>query len=143
MTRLFRSFLLSLVLAAASGAALAAESTEPVERDETATAAEQEPEHNVNIKLPPSGNVVVNVWGEARLAANHVADGVIAIFGDAHVDGEVVEAVVTVFGNSYVSSTGTVHDGVVSLFGNTYIDGEVKEAAVSVFGDLELGPNAR
>ena len=127
MTRLFRSFLLSLVLAA-SGAAIAAESTEPVERDETATAAEQkqEPEHNIDIKLPPSGNVVVNVWGEARLAANHVADGVIAIFGDAHVEGEVVDAVVTIFGNSYVAETGKVHDGVVSLFGNTYIDGEVK-----------------
>jgi|KBSMisStaDraftv2_1062788.scaffolds.fasta_scaffold44456_3 uncharacterized RDD family membrane protein YckC/cytoskeletal protein CcmA (bactofilin family) len=144
MTRLFRSFLLSLVLAA-SGAAIAAESTEPVDRDETATAAEQEqePEHNIDIKLPPSGNVVVNVWGEARLAANHVADGVIAIFGDAHVEGEVVDAVVTIFGNSYVAETGKVHDGVVSLFGNTYIDGEVKEAAVAVFGDLELGPNAR
>jgi uncharacterized RDD family membrane protein YckC/cytoskeletal protein CcmA (bactofilin family) len=144
MTRLFRSFLLSLVLAA-SGAAIAAESTEPVERDETATAAEQEqePEHNIDIKLPPSGDVIVNVWGEARLAADHVADGVIAIFGDAHVEGEVVEAVVTVFGNAYVSETGTVHDGVVSLFGNTYIDGEVKEAAVAVFGDIELGPNAR
>jgi uncharacterized RDD family membrane protein YckC len=144
MTRLLRSFLLSLVLAA-SGAAIAAQSTEPVERDETATAAEQEqePEHNIDIKLPPSGNVVVNVWGEARLAAHDVADGVIAIFGDAHVEGEVVEAVVTIFGNAYVSDTGTVHDGVVSLFGNTYIDGEVKEAAVAVFGDLELGPNAR
>jgi hypothetical protein len=101
MTRLFRSFLLSLVLAA-SGAAIAAESTQPVERDETATAAEQEqePEHNIDIKLPPSGNVVVNVWGEARLAAHDVADGVIAIFGDAHVEGEVVEAVVTIFGNA-------------------------------------------
>ena len=144
MNRLFRSLLLSVLLVA-SGAASAAEPTQPVERDETATAAEQqhEADDKIDIRVPNSGNVVVNVWGEARLAANHVADGVIAIFGDAHVDGEVVEAVVTVFGNSYVSSTGTVHDGVVSLFGNSYIDGEVKEAAVSVFGDLELGPNAR
>lgn len=142
MNRLFRSLLLSLLLAA-SGAAIAAEPTEPVERDETATAAEQEhePNSNIHIKLPPSGNVVVNVWGEARLAADHVADGVIAIFGDARVEGEVIEAVVTVFGNSYV--TGTVHDGVVSLFGNVYIDGEVRDAAVAVFGDLELGPHAR
>ena len=142
MNRLFRSLLLSLLLVA-SGAAIAAEPTQPVERDETATAAEQEhePDNKIDIHLPSSGNVVVNVWGEARLAANDVADGVIAIFGDAHVDGEVLEAVVTIFGNSYVK--GTVHDGVVSLFGNTYIDGEVKEAAVAVFGDLELGPNAR
>lgn len=140
MNRLFRSLLLSLLLVA-SGAAIAAEPTEPVERDETATAAEKEQDRNVDIKLPPSDDVVVNVWGEARLAANHVADGVIAVFGDAHVEGEVLEAVVTVFGNSYV--TGTVHDGVVSLFGNTYIDGTVKDAVVTVFGDLELGPNAR
>jgi uncharacterized RDD family membrane protein YckC/cytoskeletal protein CcmA (bactofilin family) len=142
MNRLFRSLLLSLLLVA-SGAAIAAEPTEPVERDETATAAEQEhePDNKIDIHLPSSGNVVVNVWGEARLAAGDVADGVIAIFGDAHVDGEVLEAVVTVFGNSYVK--GTVHDGVVSLFGNTYIDGEVKDAAVAVFGDLELGPHAR
>jgi uncharacterized RDD family membrane protein YckC/cytoskeletal protein CcmA (bactofilin family) len=140
MNRLFRSLLLSWVLVA-SGAAIAAEPTEPVERDETATAAEQEQDRNIDIKLPPSDNVVVNVWGEARLAANDVADGVIAVFGDARVEGEVLEAVVTVFGNSYV--TGTVHDGVVSLFGNTYIDGTVKDAAVTVFGDLELGPHAR
>jgi len=140
MNRLFRSLLLSWVLVA-SGAAIAAEPTQPVERDETATAAEKEQDRNIDIKLPPSDNVVVNVWGEARLAANDVADGVIAVFGDAHVEGEVLEAVVTVFGNSYV--TGTVHDGVVSLFGNTYIDGTVKDAAVTVFGDLELGPHAR
>jgi uncharacterized RDD family membrane protein YckC len=87
------------------------------------------------------GNVVVNVWGEARLAAKDMADGVIAVFGDAHVEGEVKDAVVTVFGNAHV--TGPVHGGVVSLFGNTYIDGPVEEAAVAVFGDLELGPNAK
>ena len=73
--------------------------------------------------------------------ANEIADGVIAIFGDAHVEGEVFEAVVAIFGNAHV--TGPVHGGVVSVFGNTYIDGPVQEAAVAVFGDLELGPNAR
>jgi uncharacterized RDD family membrane protein YckC/cytoskeletal protein CcmA (bactofilin family) len=132
MNRLFRSLLLLFVLAA-SGAAMAAEPTEPVEK---------ETEHKIEITVSHDpGNVVVNVWGEARLAAKDVADGVIGVFGDTHVEGEVLEAVVTVFGNSYV--TGTVHDGVVTLFGNTYIDGTVKDAAVTVFGDLELGPNAR
>ena len=142
MNRLFRSLLLSLVLAA-SGATMAAEPTEPVERDQNATAAEQEEdtEHKIEINVSDDpGDVVVNVWGEARLAANDVADGVIAVFGDAHVEGEVMDAVVTVFGNAHV--TGPVHGGVVSLFGNTYIDGPVQEAAVTVFGDLELGPNA-
>jgi uncharacterized RDD family membrane protein YckC len=145
MNRLFRSWFLSFVLV--SGAAIAAEPTqptEPVERDRTAAAAEQEKdtEHKIEIRVSDDpGNVVVNVWGEARLAANDAADGVIAIFGDAHVEGEVTDAVVTIFGNAHV--TGPVHGGVVSLFGNTYIDGPVQEAAVAVFGDLELGPNAR
>jgi len=139
MNRLFRFLLLSLLLA--NGAAIAAEPTEPVESDETAAAAEQEPEHKIDIHLRQTGNVTVNVWGNARLGANDVADGVIAIFGDAQVAGEVIDAVVTIFGNAHV--TGPVHGGVVSLFGNTYIDGPVQEAAVAVFGDLELGPNAR
>jgi uncharacterized RDD family membrane protein YckC len=142
--------LLSLVLA--GGVAIAAEPTEPaepVERDETATAAEQNQEQKqeqerdirIDISARHSDNVVVNMWGEARLGANDVADGVIAIFGNAHVEGEVIDAVVTIFGDAHV--TGPVHGGVVSLFGNTYIDGPVQEAAVSVFGDLELGPNAQ
>jgi uncharacterized RDD family membrane protein YckC len=142
MNRLFRSLFLSLVIV--SGVVIAAEPTPPVERDETATAAEQEKEteHKIEIRVSDDpGNVVVNVWGEARLAAKDVADGVIAVFGDAHVEGEVMDAVVTVFGNAHV--TGPVHGGVVSLFGNTYIDSPVQEAAVAVFGDLELGPNAK
>jgi uncharacterized RDD family membrane protein YckC len=142
MNRLFRSLLLFLMLA--NGVAIAAEPTEPVERDEPATAAEQEQDTEQKIEIRVSddpGNVVVNVWGEARLAAKDVADGVIAVFGDAHVEGEVIDAVVTIFGNAHV--TGPVHGGVVSLFGNTYIDGPVQEAAVAVFGDLELGPHAK
>jgi uncharacterized RDD family membrane protein YckC/cytoskeletal protein CcmA (bactofilin family) len=112
--------------------AFAAEPAEPVEED-------HEPE--VRIKLRHSDNVVINVGGDARLAADQAADGVIAIFGDANVEGEVTDAVVTIGGNAHVS--GPVHGGVVSVFGNTYVDGPVQEAAVSVFGDLELGPNAR
>ena len=131
MNRLFRSLLLSLVLV--SGVAIAAEPTEPVEK-------ETENKIEIHVSDDP-GNVVVNVWGEARLAAKDTADGVIAVFGDAHVEGEVRDAVVTIFGNAHV--TGPVHGGVVSLFGNTYIDGPVEEAAVAVFGDLELGPNAK
>lgn len=129
MNRLVSSLLLCLALAGRM--ALAAEPAEPVEED-------HEPE--VRIKLRHSDNVVINVGGDARLAANQAADGVIAIFGDANVEGEVSDAVVAIGGNAHVS--GPVHGGVVSVFGNTYIDGPVQEAAVSVFGDLELGPNA-
>jgi uncharacterized RDD family membrane protein YckC len=142
MNRLFRSLLLCLALAGRIAfAAEPAEPAEPVERDDAATPAEEHDETEVRIRLQHSDNVVVNAWGDARLAADQIADGVIAIFGDAHVEGEVIDAVVTIFGDAHVS--GPVHGGVVSLFGNTYIDGPVQEAAVSVFGDLELGPNAR
>ena len=144
MNRLFGSLLLCLALAGTSAYAAEppppAEPAQPVEREDAATPAEEH-DAEVRINLRHSDNVVVNMWGEARLAANEVADGVIAIFGNAHVEGEVIDAVVTVFGDAHVS--GPVHGGVVSLFGNTYIDGPVQEAAVSVFGDLTLGPNAK
>jgi uncharacterized RDD family membrane protein YckC/cytoskeletal protein CcmA (bactofilin family) len=150
MNRLLYALLLCLALVGGR-AAIAAEPAEPaqpaqpaesVERDVT-QAVEEEDEHDsrIEIHLDHTDNVVVNVWGDARLPARQVADGVISIFGDALVEGEVIDAVVTMFGNARV--TGDVHGGVVSLFGNTYIDGEVHDAAVSVFGDLELGPNAR
>ena len=54
MNRLVRSLFWSWVLVA-SGAALAAEPTQSVERDETATAAEKEQDRNIDIKLPPNG----------------------------------------------------------------------------------------
>ena len=160
MNRLFRSLLLCLALV--GSATLAAEPPEPatpatpadpatpaagaaeqVERADAAGDEDDEHDPEIHIRLPRgrSDNVVVNLWGEARLAANDMADGVIAIFGDAYVDGEVIDAVVTMFGNAHV--TGPVHGGVISLFGNAYIDGPVQEAVVAVFGDLELGPNAR
>jgi uncharacterized RDD family membrane protein YckC len=150
MNRLVRSLLFSLALAgrlayAAEPAepaepAQPAQAEQPVERTDETKREERHHEPEISIKLRDSDNVVVNAWGDARLAANDVADGVIAIFGDAHVEGEVLDAVVTIFGDAHV--TGTVHGGVVSLFGSTYIDGTVQDAAVSVFGDLELGPNA-
>jgi uncharacterized RDD family membrane protein YckC len=146
MNRLVSSLLLCLALA--GRLALAAEpaepaepaqAAEPVERDD-AKSDEEPRDAEVSIKLRNSDDVVFNAWGDARLAANEEADGVIAIFGDAQVEGEVNDAVVTIFGNARVQ--GDVHGGVISLFGNTYIDGRVQDAAVAVFGDLELGPNA-
>jgi uncharacterized RDD family membrane protein YckC len=116
-----------------------AQAAEPVERDE-AKSDEEQRDAQVSIKVRNSDDVVFNAWGDAHLPANEETDGVIAIFGDAQVEGEVQDAVVTMFGNAHV--TGEVHGGVITLFGNTYIDGRVQDAAVAVFGDLELGPNA-
>jgi uncharacterized RDD family membrane protein YckC len=145
MNRLFGSLLLCLALAGTTALAAEppppAEPAQPVERDDAAAPAEEQHDAEVRINLRHSDNVVVNMWGEARLAADQVADGVIAVFGNARVEGEVIDAVVTIFGDAHV--TGPVHGGVVSLFGNTYIDSPVQEAAVSVFGDLTLGPNAK
>ncbi len=147
MNRLVHSLLLCFALATA--ATYAAEPPQPPpapEQPEPATPPDpplerDDDESEVRIRLRDhSDNVVVNVWGEARLPASEAADGVIAIFGDAHVEGEVFDAVVTIFGNAHV--TGPVHGGVVSIFGSTYVDGPVREAAVAIFGDLELGPNA-
>lgn len=122
-----------------------AQAAEPAQPAAPATPAVEEPverDSEIHINLRDHrDNVVLNIWGDARLPARESADGVIAIFGDTHVEGEVYDAVVSIFGNSHV--TGPVHGGVVSIFGNTYIDGPVDDAAVSVFGDLELGPNAR
>jgi uncharacterized RDD family membrane protein YckC len=150
MNRLVSSLLLCLALAsrmafaAEPEPAQPAQAAEPVERDEAksdeAKSDEEGRDPKVSIRIRNSDDVVFNAWGDARLAADEEADGVIAIFGDAHVEGEVNDAVVTIFGNAHV--TGDVHGGVISLFGNTYIDGRVQDAAVAVFGDLELGPNA-
>jgi uncharacterized RDD family membrane protein YckC len=147
MNRFLRPLLLCLALIAGANAWAQQQPQPPPEPAQPETPAVEEPverERDSEIRIDVSDryrdNVVVNVWGDARLPANEAADGVIAIFGDAHVEGEVMDAVVTIFGNAHVS--GPVHGGVVSVFGNTYIDSEVNEAAVAVFGDLELGPKA-
>ncbi len=147
MKRFFYALLLSMPFF--GGISLAAEQPPPATQAQPATPAVEEPLERDNVERDSEilirrhggdDNVVINMWGEARLAADEIADGVIAIFGDAHVEGEVNEAVVTIFGNAHV--TGPVHGGVVSVFGNVYIDSPVREAAVAVFGDLELGPHA-
>ena len=158
MNRFVRSLLLCLALTAGATAwaqqppaqpeqpAAPAQAAEPAQPEAPAAPEADEPverdaEIHIDLRRDRSDNVILNMWGDARLPANEVADGVIAIFGDTHVEGEVWDAVVAIFGDSHV--TGPVHGGVVSIFGNTYIDGEVDDAAVAVFGDLELGPNAR
>lgn len=146
MKRFFYALLLSMPF---FGSTTFAAEPPPAAQEQPETPAVEEPLERNNVERDSEilirrhggdDNVVINMWGEARLAADEIADGVIAIFGDAHVEGEVNEAVVTIFGNAHV--TGPVHGGVVALFGNAYIDSPVRDAVVSVFGDLELGPHA-
>ncbi|HET9448701.1 MAG TPA: polymer-forming cytoskeletal protein, partial [Steroidobacteraceae bacterium] len=154
MNRFVRSLLLCFALTVGATAwaqqppappeqpAPAAEPAQPAAPAAPATDEPVERDSEIHIDLRDrSDNVVLNMWGDARLPANEIADGVISIFGDTYVEGEVWDAVVAIFGNAHV--TGQVRGGVVSIFGNTYIDGPVGDAAVAVFGDLELGPNAR
>src|SRR5688572_26208607 len=137
MNRFVRSLLLCLALTVGATAwaqqqpaqpeppAPAAEPAQPAAPETPAVEEPVERDSDIRINLRDrSDNVILNMWGDARLPANEIADGVVAIFGNSHV-------------------TGSVHGGVVSVFGNTYIDGPVRDAAVAVFGDLELGPNAR
>src|SRR5688572_27960616 len=91
MNRFVPSLLLCFALTgAATSAAEPPQPPAPPEQAQPATPPcppverEDERESEVRIRLNDrSDNVVVNVWGEARLPANEAADCVIAIFGDA------------------------------------------------------------
>jgi uncharacterized RDD family membrane protein YckC len=88
-----------------------------------------------------TGTEVFNLFGHATLKAGKKADVVVAIFGSATAEGEVMDSVVSVFGAN--RATGEVHGDVVAVFGNAYVNCPVEKDVVVVFGNLELGPEAR
>lgn len=104
------------------------------------------------------GSARVIFWGDASLAADESADGVVSIVGSSTSDGEVGDAVVSILGSSTSSGRvgsgvisilgssrvtgGSVGDVVVSILGTSYVNGRVHGAVVAVLGDVELGPNA-
>ncbi len=88
-----------------------------------------------------TGNEVVNVFGDAYLEAGQKADAVVAVFGSATAEGEVMDSVVSVFGAN--RATGPVHGEVVAVFGNSFVNTTVDRDVVVVLGNLELGPEAR
>ncbi len=87
-----------------------------------------------------TGEAIVNVFADSYLAKDAKTDAVVAVFGNATAEGEVLDSVVAVFGDNRV--TGPVGRAAVAVFGNSYVNSAVKEGVVVVFGNLELGPDA-
>jgi uncharacterized RDD family membrane protein YckC len=85
-------------------------------------------------------DVVLHIGEDAVLKKGEHANAVLAVFGDAIVEGDVHDAAVAIFGNVRVS--GAVGDSVGAIFGNAAVDGPVGGEAFALLGDLTLGPNA-
>jgi uncharacterized RDD family membrane protein YckC len=85
-------------------------------------------------------DVIFNIGDDSFLPKDARASGVVAIFGNSTVEGEVGDVVMAIFGNTRM--TGRAGEAAVSIFGDTYVDGEVGDVVVSILGNVELGPNA-
>jgi uncharacterized RDD family membrane protein YckC len=119
----------------------AAETAPEVERsDEPAVGNEAEERERGMRWSSRDEDVVLHVGENAVLKKGEHANAVVAIFGDAIVEGDVDDAVVAIFGNVHVS--GAVGDSVGAVFGNAHVDGPVSGEAFALLGDLTLGPNA-
>jgi uncharacterized RDD family membrane protein YckC len=85
-------------------------------------------------------DVIFNIGDDSVLPKGQTASGVVSIFGNSTVEGEVGDVVMSIFGNTRM--TGRAGEAAVSIFGDSYVDGEVGKEVVTIFGSLELGPNA-
>lgn len=106
---------------------------------EAAAAALEDQPLELETPRGSSDDVIVHFGKDSHLSAGQRAEAVIAIVGSASSDGEVDEALVSIFGNTRV---GGPTNGAVAVFGDTYVNSRVREDAVAVFGNLELGPQA-
>jgi uncharacterized RDD family membrane protein YckC len=119
----------------------AAQAAPEVERSDDPAARGEEDERERGVRWSSRDeDVVLHVGENAVLKKGEHANAVVAIFGDAIVEGDVHEAVVAIFGNVRVS--GAVGDSVGAIFGNADVDGPVGSEAFALLGDLTLGPNA-
>ncbi len=87
-----------------------------------------------------SGNAVVSIGHDSKLAAGESADAVVSIIGSSTSEGDVKDAVVSIMGNTHV--TGPVGDAVVAVLGSVYVNSKIGGDAVAVMGNMELGPQA-
>ena len=84
---------------------------------------------------------IVNVDHNSVLPAGENAEDVVAVMGNAEVDGNASDSAVAVMGN--VTVNGTVgNGGAVAVLGNAYINGKVDGDVVAVMGNVKLGPQA-
>ena len=95
---------------------------------------------SVDLGIAGTGHEIVVFNRDARVGKGETAETVVAIGGNAQVDGDSHDAVVTVLGNSEVN--GKVGDAVVAVLGSTKINGHVGDAVVAVLGNVILGPDA-
>ena len=94
----------------------------------------------VDLGIATTGRELVVFNRDARVHKGETAEAVVAIGGNAQVDGDSRDAVVTVFGSSEVN--GKVGDAVVAVMGSTRVNGHVGDAVVAVMGNVTLGPDA-
>ena len=88
-----------------------------------------------------SGNHEIVVFNRnAFVGKGETAETVVAIGGNAKVEGDSHDAVVTILGSSEVN--GKVGDAVVAVLGSTIVNGHVADAVVAVLGNVTLGPDA-
>ena len=94
----------------------------------------------VDLGIASNGREIVVYNRDARVNKGETAETVVAIGGNAQVDGDSHDAVVTVLGSSEVN--GRVGDAVVAVLGSTKVNGHVGQDVVAVLGNVMLGPDA-
>ena len=83
---------------------------------------------------------LVQFGGDALLPAGQSASNVVAIFGNAVVDGDSHREVVAILGN--VTVNGSAGSEAVAILGDVVINGTVEGEVVAVLGNVQLGPEA-
>jgi cytoskeletal protein CcmA (bactofilin family) len=85
----------------------------------------------------------VRVGGSVRIEANEIAETVVAVGGQVHVDGEVERDVAAIGGPAYIN--GKVGGGVTSVGGSVHLGpkADIGGDVTSVLGHIDADPEAR
>lgn len=115
-------------------------SAAPAASAESAPAAAPEEEEDEADRDHGSSSAPVVVFGgDALLAADNRASEVVAIFGNAVADGRVRDGVVAIMGDATLNGEAKE---VVAVLGNVTVNGQVRGEVVAVLGQVQLGPRA-
>jgi len=117
---------------------------EKADPDTEATVDETLSEHEGDEEEKSSGreylDEFVRFGGDAILRENQEADNVVAIFGNAIVEGKTHREVVAILGN--VTINGESGRETVAVLGDVTINGRVDREVVAILGNVQLGPEA-